>query len=360
MSQKQVYQWMAQIAHYMPDLGYWQRQGLALFSLGVIWAERSSLTKIAEKLAMFGKPDSLERRLQRWISNRRIEIAGCQRAWVRWVIGAFDHRRIVLLVDETKLGQHLSVMVVGVAYQRRCIPLVWQSYHRDCRHNGQVKLIKALLQLIDQAVDFEYPPLVQADRGIGTSPALCRVVHHLGWRYRFRVQNHTKVLTGKQRYVALERVVHKPGQQWSGYGVVFKQRGHIRAYVHVLWTKGQAEPWCLVTNDPLVVGNWYAVRVWQEEGFRDLKGGGWQWQHSRVWHPDHADRLILILALAYAWTLTHGTLVMASPELLRQVTRGARKRFSVFRCGLRFLTQLLARQEPVWPGLFFAPAKRLW
>ena len=222
MSQKQVYQWMTQIARYMPDLGYWQRQGLALFSLGVIWAERSTLTKIAEKLAMFGKPDSLERRFQRWISNRRIEIGGCQRAWVRWVLKAFDHERIVLLVDETKLGQHLSVMMVGVAYQQRCIPLVWRSYHH---HDGQVKLIKTLLQIIAEAVDFDHPPLVQADRGIGTSPALCRVVKGLGWRYLFRVQNHTKVLTGKQQYVALNRVVHKPGQQWSSYGVVFKQRG---------------------------------------------------------------------------------------------------------------------------------------
>jgi len=155
-------------------------------------------------------------------------------------------------------------------------------------------------------------------------------------------------------------LVHKPGQQWSGYGVVFKQRGHLRAYVHVLWAKGQREPWCLVTNDPLVVGDWYAVRVWQEESFRDLKGGGWQWQRSRVWVPDHADRLVLVLALAYAWTLTHGTLALHSPDLLRQVTRGTRKRFSLFRCGLRLLIGRLARHEPVWPGLFFAPAKRLW
>jgi hypothetical protein len=356
MSQQQVYQWRAEIARHMPHLGSWQVRGLALLSLGVIWAERSTLTKIAEKLASLGKPDSLERRFQRWISNYRIAIDECQRAWVRWVIGAFDDTHLVLLVDETKLGLHLSVMMVGVAYRQRCIPLVWRCYHR---HDGQVELIKALLQVIAEAVDFAYPPLVQADRGIGTSPALCRAVQALGWRYLFRVQNHSKFLTRKQQYVALDRVVHKPGQQWSGQGIVFKKRGQVRAHVHVLWGQGQTEPWCLVSNDPLVVGDWYAMRVWQEESFRDLKSGGWQWHRSRVWQPDHADRLILVLALAYAWTLTHGTLVMASPELLRQVTRGTRKRFSVFRCGLRFLSARLARQEPVWPGLFFAPAIRL-
>jgi hypothetical protein len=357
MSQETVYQWMDEIARHLPNLGKWQVKGLALFSLGVIWSERSTLTKVAEKLGRFGHADSLERQFQRWISNPRIDMTVCWRGWIRWVVKAFDHERLVLLVDETKLGEHLSIMMVGVAYRQRCIPLVWRCYQH---HEGQVELIKALLQLVADAADWAYPPLVQADRGIGTSPKLCQAVKSLGWRYLFRVQNHTKVLTRAQRYVALQQLVHKPGQQWSGYGVVFKQRGHLRAYVHVLWAKGQREPWCLVTNDPLVVGDWYAVRVWQEESFRDLKGGGWQWQRSRVWVPDHADRLVLVLALAYAWTLTHGTLALHSPDLLRQVTRGTRKRFSLFRCGLRLLIGRLARHEPVWPGLFFAPAKRLW
>lgn len=356
MSPATVYQWMDEIARHLPNLGKWQVKGLALFSLGVLWSEHSALTKVAEKLGMFGQADSLERRFQRWISNPRIDLTVCLRGWIRWVVSAFDHERVVLLVDETTLGQQLRIMMVGVAYEKRCIPLVWRCYQR---HEGQVKLISALLQLIAEAVDFTHPPLVQADRGIGTSPDLCRAVHALGWRYLFRVQNHTKVLTRKNHYVALQQLVHKPGQQWSGYGVVFKQRGRLRAYVHVVWATGQAEPWCLVTNDPLVRGDWYAMRVWQEEAFRDLKSGGWQWQRSRVWQPDHADRLVLVLALAYAWTLTHGTLIMHAPDLLRRVTRGHRRRFSLFRCGLRLLSGLLARQQPVWPGLFFAPAKRL-
>ncbi|MBI5957475.1 MAG: transposase [Chloroflexi bacterium] len=357
MSPEIVYQWMEQIARYVPGLGKWQVKGLALFSLGVIWAEHSALTKVAEKLGRFGGPDSLERRFQRWLSNPRLDLMLCLKGWVRWVTSAYDHSRVVLLVDETKLGAHLSVMMVGLAYQQRCIPLVWRCYRT---HDGQVQLIGEMLAFIAAVGVFAYPPLVQADRGIGTSPALCQAVADLGWRYLFRVQNHTQVLTRQGQYVPLWRLVHRPGQQWFGHGVVFKKRGRLRAYVHVLWAPGQAEPWCLVANDPLTLGEHYTLRVWQEEGFRDLKSGGWQWQRSRVWQPDHAERLILVLALAYAWTLTYGTLALHSPDLLRRVTRGARKRFSIFRCGLRLLTGCLARHEPVWPGLFFAPAKRLW
>ncbi len=211
MSQDLVYQWMQTIARQMPGLGKWQAKGLALFSLGVILAERSALTKVAERLGQFGGADSLERRFQRWVSNPRLDMTLCLTWWVQWVMSVFDHDKLVLLVDETKLGKHLNVMMVGVAYQQRCIPLVWRCYHT---HDGQVKLTEDLLRIIDRAVTFSYPPLVQADRGIGTSPALIKVIHDLGWRYLFRVQSHTKVLTRKDHFVAIRRLVQVPGQSW--------------------------------------------------------------------------------------------------------------------------------------------------
>jgi hypothetical protein len=343
----------------MPHLGAWQAQGLALFSLGVVWAESSALTKVAEKLVPFGKADSLERRLQRWVSNPRLDMTLCFTAWIRWVVGAFDHPQLTLLVDETRLGNHVRVMMVGLAYQQRCIPLIWRCY-TTYPAEGQVQLIDGLLRRLAQAVRWEVPPLLQADRGLGTSPALIRAVERLGWTYLFRVQNHTKIITRQQRVYALNRVVHRPGQSWSGSGVVFKQRGRLLADVHVLWAHGQPEPWCLVTNHHLVSAACYARRVWQEESFRDLKSGGFQWQHSRVWQPPHAEHLLLVLALAYAWTLTHGTLVMAGdPVWRRRVTRGTRPRFSWFRLGLRYLSQALWLQQPVYLGLFFAPHQRL-
>jgi hypothetical protein len=282
MSRETLYQWVEELTRRFACLGKWQVTGLGLLSLGVVWSENSTLTKIAEKMGQFGTPDSLERRFQRWLSNPRIDLTVCLRWWVRWVIEAFDHDRIILLVDETKLSNHLSVMMIGIAYQQRCIPLVWRCYYQ---HDGQVKMITEMLHLMAEVVEFDHPPLVQADRGIGTSPKLCQAVADLGWHYLFRVQNHTKVLTRANHDVALQRLVHKPGQEWFGYGVVFKKRGRLRAYVHVLWARGQAEPWCLVTNDPLRGGTLYARRVWQEESFRDLKSGGWQWHRSRIWLP---------------------------------------------------------------------------
>jgi hypothetical protein len=117
------------------------------------------------------------------------------------------------------------------------------------------------------------------------------------------------------------------------------------------------EAWCLATNVPSLDARRYAVRMWQEESFRDLKSGGWNWQRSQVQSLSHANRLVLVLALAYAWTLSLGTLAIRAGKVLRrQLARGRRHRLSVFRLGLRYLYHLHYYNLPVPFTLFFRPA----
>ena len=53
--------------------------------------------------------------------------------------------------------------------------------------------------------------------------------------------------------------------------------------------------------------------------------------------PEHANRLWLVMALAYVWAISIGTRVADTPELRSQMTRGKRTRLSVFQLGLRLL-----------------------
>ncbi|NOG51854.1 MAG: hypothetical protein HND48_22295 [Chloroflexi bacterium] len=82
----------------------------------------------------------------------------------------------------------------------------------------------------------------------------------------------------------------------------------------------------------------YALRFQHEVSFRDLKSDGWQWQRSRVWLPDHAERLVLALALSYAWVLLHGHLVVQHEP--------GPSRYGCFRRGLDFLRDRLRRHLP--------------
>lgn len=366
MSREQFYQVWGRLSKQFPCLSKPLLTGLTLLVLGIIRAEASTLTKIAEALPQWGKPDTLERRLQRWLDNDRVGIGACQACWISWLLATYGRRRLILLVDETKLGQHLSVMVVGLPCYGRCLPLVWGCYvPGQTTGEGQVARIVRLLGQIRAVAGATISPLVEADRGIGTSPDLLRAIAGLGWRYLVRVQNDSRVQVGHvqrgKRRVACWRKAGdlvQAGQHWRGAGVVFKKRGKLSAYVHVLWRWGEKEAWCLVTNDPILRGEVYAVRNWQEQGFRDLKRGGWHWNRSQVWQVAHAERLLLALVVSYSWMMSLGTALFTASER-STVTRGRRQRFSQFRLGLRWLKQCWAQGTTPALGLRFCPEPML-
>lgn len=358
MGLRTLYQWSAEIRAQMPNLSKPQAWGLAIFSFGVARARHCFASRVSENLGLLGKADSVERRLQRFLANGRIEVQVCCRAWARWVLNSLAGGDIVLLVDETKLGKWLGVMVIGLAYRKRCIPLAWRCYRQEEWPARQVAIITELIDEVAEALPAGCTPLLQADRGIGTSPDLIRVVRQRGWDYLFRVQGQTRFRFPDGRTVALASLV-KPGGYWAGQGHVFKKAGWLPMFAQVIWKSGYEEPWCLVTNRAGLAGTRYALRAWQEQSFKDLKSGGWQWQDSQVRIPDHADRLVLVLAVAYAWMLALGTLVAClGDELKPLVTRGKKRpRYGVFRQGLRYFTHLVHSEKPLCVRFLFIPLK---
>ena len=74
-----------------------------------------------------------------------------------------------------------------------------------------------------------------------------------------------------------------------------------------------------------------------------------------MWTPDHAHILLLVMSLAYAYTLTLGTLVLTYPPSFRAVARpGKRAHYSLFRLGLRLFAFMTAQASGLIP-LLLAP-----
>lgn len=357
MSTTLLYQWENEIASFLPILNSWQQANVALFSYGVIRSRSCQQVRVSDQLVedLGGVSESYERRFQRFLANAGWDVSAVCRLWMGWVWRAVGcPQKWTLLVDETKLSDHLSIMLLGVAYQQRCIPLVWHCYHVSAYPRcGQVGLVLNLLLQVQRVLPAEVDVLVQADRGIGTSPQLCRWIDELlGWRYLFRVTCQTKIVTEAGDYTIAQQV--QPGEIWCASGKLFKKRGQIPGYALALWTPGYKEPWGLVTNDPQLTGYEYAHRNWQEQSFKDLKSGGWHWGESHVWSPRHARRLLVLLALAYGWMLLLGSQVFHADEQARPVQspqRPPQRRYSIFREGLRRFHQLY--RQPITPCLDF-------
>jgi hypothetical protein len=357
MNYRLLYQVKERVAEQLPCLNSWQVENVALFSYGIIAAENCQQGTVARQVLCGEQVASTERRWRRFLSNQAFPLEAFLGEWVAWVGGALGEKRLTLLVDETKQGKRVGVMMVGIAWEGRCLPVVWRTYRAnraaDYPAEGQVKLIAGLLQRVHDHLPPHTEVLVLADRGIGCSPTLCQAVAALDWSYLFRVTCQTKIITQAGERTIAQQV--QPGEIWAAAGRIFKKRGQIPAHARALWAVGYDEPWALVTNDEHLSGHEYARRNWQEQAFRDLKSGGWHWGDSRIRQPDHVARLLVLLVLAYVWMIALGSQAVAASRakaLLRRPDGSFRRLASLFKEGLNFFAEVVQRQTDCRDFLF--------
>ena len=345
-----LYQWNEAIDKRFPRMGRWQKRMLANFSYGVVLAESCRLSAVAKHLTGRANASSMERGLQRWLANDRLVMKEVFKWWITWVLSLWGKAALLILVDETKLSDHVAVMMVGVAYQGSAIPLIWRAYSlEDYPEEGQVALMSELLSQLRSLLPPEQTVLLLADRGLGTSPTWQERLSNSGWPYLLRVQRSTLIRLPGQKPQPLRRLVGY-GQTWIGYAQVFKKAGWQWKWVYLVWELGYAEPCCLFSNQSGLSPDLYSRRFQHEASFRDLKSDGFNWQRSRVWLPSHVERLLLVLACATLWSLTEGTKVrFLYPLAPRQHS------LSVFRLGLDYLFERFRSLKSKCLELFLAP-----
>lgn len=93
-----------------------------------------------------------------------------------------------------------------------------------------------------------------------------------------------------------------PGSQWCDRAWVFKKAGWRYVNIVAYREPNERQPWLLITDLPATRHRCrqYRRRMRQEQTFRDEKSFGFRWRESRVNHPDHARRPLLIMAMATA------------------------------------------------------------
>lgn len=307
MNQRQLYRFGARFSKRLKGTTRHFGENVRIFSRGVVLARSSQVRKIAA--ASGGRADSQRRRLQRFVAQEQ-PLERFFVSWSRHVLGQVKTRSVVLVVDDTTIGGRLKVMVVGLAFEGRCIPLVWRVFVANSRADypaeGQSAMIAAMLGLVKQGLPRGKQVRVLADRGIGTSPALMRAIMALKWTFLFRVTRQSKLVLANGQAVTFYDQVQQAGESYAAAGLVFKKRGRIPAQVRVLWGQKAKARWALVTNDETLTGWEYAQRMWIEEAFRDLKSHGWQVEDVQWTDPDRMARLWILLVVAYAWMLLLG------------------------------------------------------
>lgn len=314
-------QWQGHLASRFPELPAPVVAVLALYSFGVVLAQVCGLSAVALFLAhhAYGSYDALRKRLREFYKEaaaksgvrqgqkrKDFAVGPCFAPLLSWVLSLWSGRHLALAADVTNLGSRFHVLCISVVVGGVGIPVAWKVLWGRLKEpwNPHWGL---LLGGLRPAVPDGWTVLVLADRGL-ESAALFRGIVALGWHPLLRVKQGGQFRPdGWRRFYPFHQLVPRIGATFAGRGRAYASV-ELRCTLLGCWEAGHDEPWLVLTDLAPESGQavWYGLRTWIEQGFKVLKGGGWQWQNTRREDPERVERLWLVLAVATLWVVALG------------------------------------------------------
>jgi len=370
--EEELCEWTEVVSRKLPNLSSSQARVLALYSFGMVMVQSCGLTSIAVFLGLlFGRQENSVRQQLREFTYEGTDKRGQQRTTVAvescfgdlvgWIISWWSNgdERLALVLDATTFKNVFTVLVVSVVYRGCAIPVAWRVI-RATKKGAWRPHWEALLDKLAPHIPCHWMVIVLADRGLYANWLFKRIVKH-HWHPFLRINQQGAFRPEGQRlFQPLRHCVSAEVPLWSGNVTCFKTK-RLRCTLLARFDPCYEDPWLIVTDLPPEVADsaWYGMRAWIEAGFKDLKRGGWQWQHTRMTDPDRAARLWLVIALATLWVVNVGGYAEAELLLLPPFYRppffpyrippsnpARPRRLSVFRRGFLIILVALLRQEP--------------
>jgi hypothetical protein len=319
--QLQLTSWNAELAIRFPDFTTPVVAVLALYSFGMILAEVSGLAKVVLWLAKFLSQDpfALRKRLREFYldakhksgvaqgqKRRDFDVTTTSAPLLRWILSLWSGRHLPLAIDVTNLGERFHVLCVSVVVRGTALPVAWKVLHGGCKEPWGPHW-KILLTQLRAAVPADWTVVVLSDRGL-ESPQLFRDIVALGWHPLMRVKKGGKFRpTGWRAFYYLHELAPRLGTSRAAKGLAYTGE-RLPCTLLARWEEGYAEPWLVLTDlEPeAATAVWYGLRTWIEQGFKVIKGGGWDWAKTRMEDPERVERLWLVLAVATLWVVAIG------------------------------------------------------
>src|SRR5215831_18920742 len=214
-------QWHGQVKQFFTMLHDHQKKVLAMFVLGAMRAESSVVQRVAEELLTEtqAKVPSIERRLQRFLSNERVEVEPVWEQFLAQVLPFWRGIEVTLILDITPFEEYAQVVYIGLLQQARVLPLAWKVMPGQQEwEQGQWEIVAHLFERVARCLGEADCTLI-ADRGLSCLKLIELCQAH-GWHYLLRIKQEEYLQ--RKRYghfhdwQTCSQVVSAPGQSWFG------------------------------------------------------------------------------------------------------------------------------------------------
>jgi hypothetical protein len=363
-----------------------QLKGLAEWSFGMALAQCCCLDTVASYMAdWLGQPAlSVRSRLREWYmpaelksGSRRggkrqdLDVTLCFAPLLRWLVRDWPQPRLALALDASTLSERFVLLAASVLYRSCAFPVAWKVLPATAPGSWKPHWLD-LLESLRGVVPAGWLVVILADRGLWAR-WLFHKIQELGWHPLMRISRGGRFRpNSRTAFVPLGQLVPQVGMSWCGRGTAFATpQRRVAGTLLGWWGEGHKEPWLILSDLAPQQGDpsWYGLRSWIEQGFKDSKRGGLQWQRTRMEDSPRAERLWLPMAVTTLWLLrvggsaeaAEGRQAEAMPfSQQEQPLHPAARMNSVFAHGHRAILMALCKQRPLplghwlpqpWPHL---------
>jgi hypothetical protein len=338
---------LAQVRQWLPQERITRLRNLAFLVMGVYRSASVNLSKIVRKWPQPGKLVSLTNRLRRFLDNPRVEKTVYMAPLARSLLASHTGGQVVLIIDLTQVGCHYRTLVVGIAYRKRCLPLMW-SVHPGEKGSVEVNEILALLGQVQEWLPADVQVILVGDAGFPSTDLLLWL-RAQGWSYVLSQHANRSVRKEGEKWLALQQIPIQAGQTIEvGWVWMAKTTPFGPCWLLLHWKKGEEHPWILFSNleGTKTVLSLYAKRMWIDELYGDLKGHGFDLESTHLGSPERIETLLLGVVLAYIWLISLGSWLVKQ-GLRHWIDRNNRRDKSYFRLGWDWVERCIQLVKPI-------------
>lgn len=328
-----------QILQWRPEARITRVRNMALLITGLCVERGIHLSEIVSEWPVPGREVSLVNRLRRFLSNEAVDVAAWYRPIARQILSVFKDQRVYLIVDTTKVGFNHRMLVIGLAYRHRTLPLVW-SVHEGARGHTTLEAQLALFQQVAALLPPGADVMVLGDTEFQHVPLL-RQFCRWNWHFIMRQQGRIKVYVEGQGWRKLNSFELAPGEtRYIGWVRLTEKHNMGWFWLVLHWDADEDEPWYLVTDQAgkRRIIRTYGKRMWIEEMFGDEKGNGFDLEATHVRDSARLNRLILGVCIAFVYFITLGSWVVKR-GWRHLIDKKSRRDKSYFRLGIDWFKQ---------------------
>jgi hypothetical protein len=335
---------------------------LALLTLGLIWAESTSLPRIAAALPVAAQDLSTERRLRRWVANHQVAVTPCWQRLLGALLARHGQREVLVVFDPTPYDDRQTLLVLGIVIHQRVLPVAWHVVPgRRAWTHTTTRYLRRLCCRFQTVLPAGTTVTLLVDRGLA-SAEIIDLCGALGWHYVLRLSvDATQGVHVRQVDGTIQpawNLVTGRGQRWAGPVEVFKAVGWRHAHLTIVWPRRYDQPWLLLSDrdaGPARVRE-YRRRIQVEAIYQECKSRGWRLEGSKL-TGHRLNRLLLALFLAIWWCHLLGQHAIRSGHR-RRFDRPNRRDLSVVRLGRRWMQDRLDHDQ--LPALPFRHTTGYW